>query len=149
MQRDYSVDSGAVALTAGTAAYLVGIATGTACPVDIIDLAFGCDATSTGLLKVEFCVWTSDGTGTAYTPKAQNGDAALVAAATTAKVNYSVAPTGVTVVRTWEFPLPTSPFELEYPLGREFTIPVSKFYGYRFTTTTVSPNGFCTVAFEE
>ena len=98
---------------------------------------------------MEFCVWTSDGTGTAYTPKASNGDAALVAAATTAKTAYSVAPTGVTVVRSWEFPLPTGPFDFEYPLGREFTIPVSKFYGYRFTTTTVSPNGFCTVTFEE
>jgi|HubBroStandDraft_6_1064221.scaffolds.fasta_scaffold166117_3 hypothetical protein len=149
MQRDYTVDSGAVALTAGTAKTLLSIATGSVVPVDIVEMAFSCDATSTGLLKVEFIVFTSDGTGTSYTPKAANGDASLVAAATTAKINYTVEPTGVTVVRTWDFALPTGPFDFEYPLGREFTIPVSKFYGYRFTTTTVSPNGFCTVTFEE
>jgi hypothetical protein len=149
MQRDYSVDAPAIALTAGTALYMLGIKTASTTPVDIVELAFGCDATASGLLKVELVTWTSDGTGTAYTPKAFNGDAALVAAATSAKINYTVAPTTITVLRTWSLPTPTGPFDIEFPLGREMTIPISSYAGLRFTSTTVSPNAYATLVFEE
>lgn len=150
MQRDYTIDTGAVALSAATAAYLIGISTGAVCPIDLVDITVGCDSTSSGSLKVELVSWTSDGTGTAYTPKACNGDASLVAAASAAKVNYSVAPTGsLTVIRTWIFPLPTGPMEIMLPLGREYTQPVSVFRGIRFTSTIGSVNGYATVTFEE
>lgn len=149
MQRDYSVDTGAIALTAGTALYMLGLHTASTNPIDIIDITIGCDTTSAGSLKVEMVTWTGDGTGTAYTPKAWNGDAGLVTAATSAKTNYTVAPTTITVIRTWDFPTPTGPFELLLPLGREYTVPVSAYWGLRFTSTTVSPNAFATVVFEE
>lgn len=149
MQRDYSVDAPAIALTAGTALYMVGIATSAGVPADIIEIAVGCDATAAGSLKVELVSWTTDGTGTAYTPKKQNAAANLVASTTTAKINYTAAPTTITVIRTWDMPTPTGPFDILLPLGREITVPVSSFYGLRFTSTTVSPNAYCTLAFEE
>lgn len=150
MQRDYSVDSGALSLaSAGTAYYPVGIHTASTNPVDIVEVCVCCDATSAGSLKIQLVIWTSDGTGTGYTPKAYNGAASLVAANTSAKVNYSAAPTSLTVVRTWDFPLPMGPIDLELPLGREYTVPVSTYIGVALTPTTVTPNGFVTLVFEE
>lgn len=150
MQRDYSVDTGAVAATAATALYILGIHTASTVPVDIIDICIGCDTVSAGSLKVELLTWTSDGTGTSYTPKAMNGDAELVACTTTAKTDYTVAPTGtITVIRTWDLALPTGPMELLFPLGREITVPISTYIGLRVTPVTVSPNVYATIAFEE
>lgn len=150
MQRDYTVDAPNIALVAGTAKSVIGIITGTACPIDIIEMEFSCDAVATGLLKVEFITATTDGTGTAYTPKPENGDAALVACATTAKINYTVEPSGtVTVLKTTIFPLPTGPFDVMKALGRELTIPVSSKFYVRLTSTTVSPNFYLTAHFEE
>lgn len=150
MQRDYSIDAPAIALTAATAEYPIGAITSATCPIDIIEIAVGCDATAAGLLKVELITWTTDGTGSAYTPKPSNGDAQLTACVTTAKINYTVAPSGtITVLRTWPMPTPTGPFDILLPLGREETIPVSTKFGLRFTSTTVSPNAYATLLFEE
>ena len=151
MQRDYSIDSGSVGLTAGTAKTVFALKTGSVNPVDIIDLLISCDATTTGLLKVELVTWASanDGTGSAYTPKPWNGDAALVACATTAKTNYSVEPTTPTVLRTFVTPLPVGPAWNLLPLGRELTIPVSTILGIRCTSTTISPNVYISGVFEE
>jgi hypothetical protein len=149
MQRDYSIDAPAIALTAGTALYMLGVATSSKVPVDIIEISVGCDATAAGLLKVELVSWTSDGTGSSVTPKAINGDALLASATSTAKTDYTVAPTTITVLRTWALPTPTGPLDLELPLGREITVPVSSYYGLRFTSTTVSPNAYATLIFEE
>lgn len=150
MQRDYSIDAPDIALTAGTALYMLGLITGAANPVDMIELAVGCDATSSGLLKVELVTATTDGTGTAYTPKPYNGDGQLVAATSTAKIDYTAAPSGtITVIRTWILPTPTGPLDVLLPLGREYTVPVSSKLYVRFTSTTVSPNGYATLVFEE
>jgi hypothetical protein len=149
VQRDYTIDAPAFGLTAATAASIIGLITGAVCPVDIIELTLGCDATSTGLLKVELMTATSDGTGTSYTPKAENGDASLVAAASTAKIKYTVEPTTTTVLQTLMLPLPTSPIDLMKALGRELTIAVSTKFYVRLTSTTVSPNAYCTLHFEE
>jgi hypothetical protein len=150
MQRDYSIDAPAIALTAGTALYMLGAITGANSPVDIVDITVGLDATAAGSLKVELVTWTTDGTGTAYTPKPVNGEGNLSVALTTAKINYTVAPSGtITVLKTWEFPTPSGAFELVLPLGRETTIPVSTKFGLRYTTVTVSPNGYGNMTFEE
>lgn len=150
MQRDYTIDAPAIALTAGTGLWMIGAITSSTCPLDIIEFAVGCDTTSAGVLKVELCTYTTDGTGTAYTPKPMNGDAALTACTTTAKINYTVANSGtITVLRTWSLPTPTGPLPEQLPLGREITIPVSTKFGFRLTSTTVSPNAYATLAFEE
>lgn len=150
MQRDYTIDAPAIALTAGTALYVVGAITTSTCPLDIIEFSIGCDAVVTGLLKIELVTWTTDGTGSAYTPKPMNGDAALTACTTTAKIDYTVAPSGtITVLRTWELPLPIGPLPEQLPLGREITIPISTKFGFRLTSTTASPNAYTTLAFEE
>lgn len=150
MQRDYTIDAPAFALTAGTAAWIIGAISSSLVPVDLIDLTLGCDATATGLLKVEFCTFTTDGTGSAYTPKPMNGEGNLCAATTTAKTAYSVAPSGtIVVLKTFMFPLPLGGFEIQLPLGRENSIPVSTKFGFRLTSTTVSPNAYANLAFEE
>lgn len=150
MQRDYTIDAPAIALTAATALYMIGAITSSGVPVDITDITIGCDSQVAGSLKVELITWTVDGTGTAYTPKAQNGEAALASATTTAKINYTVAPSGtITVLKTWDMALPVGAFELQLPLGREITIPVSTKFGLRFTTVTASPNAYANLAFEE
>jgi hypothetical protein len=151
MQRDYSVDAPDIALTAGTALYMLGLITGSGNPIDVISVKIGADAVATaGSLKVEALTWTSDGTGTAYTPKPYNGDGQLVACSTTAKIDYTVAPTGtITVIETWEEYVPTGPFQLLLPLGREYTVPVSTKYGLRLTSTTASFNGYAGLVFEE
>lgn len=150
MERDYTIDAPAFGITAGTAAYILGAITSAAVPVDIIDITIGCDAVATGLLKVELITWTTDGTGSAYTPKAANGEGLLAAATTTAKIDYTVAPSGtITVEKTWMFPLPLGGFEVQLPLGRENSINVSTKFGLRVTSTTVSPNVYANLAFEE
>jgi hypothetical protein len=151
MQRDYSVDSGAIAITAGTALYMLGVKTASTCPIDIIGIIFGGDSQNAGSMKVEAVTWTSDGTGTSYTPKPYNGDAQLLTTpTTTAKVNYTVAPTGtITVIRTWVQYVPVGTFELLLPLGREYTIPISTYYGLRITSTTASFNANAALIFEE
>jgi hypothetical protein len=102
-------------------------------------------------MKIEAVTWTSDGTGTAYTPKPYNGDAQLLTTpATTAKVNYTVAPTGtITVIRTWIQYVPVGVFELLLPLGREYTVIVSTYYGLRVTPTTASFNANVALIIEE
>jgi hypothetical protein len=150
MQRAYSVDTGAQLLTAATAAYILGITTVASTPVDIVELVVGCDATTAGSVKVELLTATGAGTGSsAYTPKPQNTSARMVAAATTAGVGYTVAPTTLTVIRTWDFPTPTAPFDLMLPIGREISVPISTLVYLRFTSVTVAPNVYATLVFEE
>lgn len=150
MQRDYTIDAPAIALTAATALYMVGFITSSAVPIDIVDITSSCDSQVGGSLKVELITWTTDGTGTAYTPKAANGEGQLSAATSTAKINYTVAPSGtITVLKTWDFALPTGPLDLMYPLGREATVPVSTKCGLRFTTVTASPNAYANITIEE
>jgi hypothetical protein len=151
MERDYIVNAASVYSAAGTAVYMLQLVTPSTTPIDIIDITVGCDTTSTDTLKVELCTWTGAGQGaTAFTPIAWNGDASLVAANTTASVGpFTSAPSSVTVVKTWLFPTPTSTFELELPLGREYTVPKSTYCGLRFTTTSTFLHGYASVTFEE
>ena len=149
MQRDYSVDSAAVALTAGTAKSIIGLSTSAGVPIDLVELLVSADATATGLLKVELMTATADGTGTGYTPKPVNAGGRLVAATTTAKIAYSAEPTTPTVLQTFTLVTPTGPIDIMKALGRELTIPVSTLFYVRLTPTTVSFNGFVCLTFEE
>lgn len=147
MAEVYSVDSGSCALTAATAKTCIELSTPSSQTDRIVDVTVGADPTATGTLKVELITATT-GTGTAYTPKKVNGEAQNRAANTTAKINDSVEPTSVTVLKTWMFPLPLGGFEIQLPLGREHYIPASSMYGLRLTSS-ITANAYVSTQIEE
>lgn len=142
-----SIDNGGAALVAATAKTLIELSSGSTVTARIIEVFFGADPTTSGTLKVELISATS-GTGTAYTPKRVNADGQNRAANATAKINDTVEPSSVTVLRTWMFPLPMGGFDLQFPLGREPYLPVSTMFGLRFTSS-ITANGYATLIFEE
>lgn len=159
MAQDYIIDAPAIALTAA-APKSVLVATAASTQVfDVTYFAVGCDATATGLLKVEFLVGTvSGGTGTTTTAPnvARMNDAALGKAPLTVATSYSAEPTytkyannGNLTIMTRIIPLPATPLEIEYPLGREFVCPESNAFVVRLTSTTVSPNAYTSLGIEE
>lgn len=157
MSESYVIDSPAVALTAGTAkSVLVAIAASTQ-PFRVIQFGVGCDATATGLLKVEILVGTltAGTTGTAPNIARNNAEAYNKAPLTTASL-YTAEPTytkhasnGALAVWTRIFALPCTEFELEFPLGREPYCPESNVMAVRLTSTTVAPNAYATLVVEE
>jgi hypothetical protein len=150
VERDYGIDAPNLALTAATTLYVIGAITSANTPVDLIEMTYGGDSQAAGSLKIELVTWTTDGTGTGYTPKPFNGDGQMVACVTTAKINYTVAPSGtITVIKTWDTAVPIGPFDLQLPLGREFTMLISTKFGFRFTSITASFNGYAHLIIEE
>lgn len=158
MAESYTFDEPNIALTAGTAKTVMIAAAASTQPFRLILFSVGCDATATGLLKVEFLVGTISGgtAGTAPNKSRGNGEGWNKAPISTATGGYSAEPTwtkhasnDALAVKTLMLPLPTSPFEVEYPLGREFYVPVSNSLGIRLTSTTVSPNSYTAIQLEE
>lgn len=157
MAETYQIDNPAIALTAGTAkSTLVATAASTQ-TFRPIHFSVSCDATATGLLKVEFLVGTASAgtTGTAPNVGRMNGESWNKAPLTSASY-YTAEPTytkhasnGALAVKTLVIPLPSSTFEIEYPLGREFYVPESNLLAVRLTSTTVSPNAYTWLAIEE
>lgn len=148
MAQVYSIDNGGATLTAATAKTLVELSTGSGDQARIVDITVSSDASAAGNLLVELIVATT-GTGTSYTPKKMNADAQASAADCTAKINDTVEPSSVTVLKVWNMPLPGGPFELQLPLGREHFVPVSSMYAIRCTTGLSSTKAYVNVAFEE
>lgn len=136
MPRTYSIDSGLVSSIAA-AKTMIGVATGSAVTNDVIRRFVASDYTTIATpiaVKIELTTWSSDGTGTAYTPKKINGAAQAQAAASTAKINYTVEPTSPTVVETDYAVFPGSARDVFGPLGRELASqPASSFVGVRVT----------------
>lgn len=158
MAETYTLDEPNIALTAGTAKTVLIAAAASSKPFRLILFSVGCDATSTGLLKVEFLVGTISGgtAGTAPNKSRANGESWNSAPQTTGTGGYTAEPTwtkhasnDALAVKTMIIPLPATPFEIEYPLGREFYIPGSNDLGIRLTATTVSPNSYTTIQIEE
>lgn len=149
MAETYTLDAPNIALTAATALYMAGLATSSSVDCDLERAFFSGDSTSAGTLKVELVTWTSDGTGTAYTLKKRNAASQGRAAVTTAKTDYTVAPTGtITVLETKLFAVPIGGYEIELPLSRECHMPISTFMGWRFTSS-VNQNGYLHAEIEE
>lgn len=158
MASAYGVDSGAVALTAATAKSAVIVSAASNAPLKVIEFSFGCDATATGLIKVEFLVGTITGgtAGTAPNKSLMNSDAYQKAPLFTATGGYTAEPTYTKhasndnlVVKTMMFAVPMTEFDIEYPLGREWYLPESNVLALRFTSTTVAPNVFPHLNVEE
>lgn len=157
MAQIYSAENANVALTAGTAKSVVVLTPGSTQDLRIVQFTLSCDATATGLLKCEFLVGTLTGgtTGTAPTVGRMDVGGYFIAP-TTAASAYTAEPTytkhasnGALAVKTLVFPLPCTPYDIEYPLGREWYSPASNVLAVRLTSTTVSPNTWTNIAFEE
>lgn len=157
MAQIYAAENANIALTAGTAKSVVVLTPGASQDLRIVQFAVSCDATATGLLKVEFLVGTVSAgtTGTAPTVARMDAGGYLIAP-TTAASFYTAEPTytkhasnGALAVKTLLIPLPATPYDIEYPLGREWYSPASNVFAVRLTSTTVSPNTWTNVAFEE
>jgi hypothetical protein len=156
MAEAYILDSPNVALTATTArSVLLGIA-GSTQPFRVIQFAVSLDATASGTCKVEFLVGTTSGGTTSTAPNIarMNGESFNKAAISTASM-YSAEPTytkyssnGNLVIKTMMLILPTSPFEIEYPLGREFFCPESNSLAIRLTAS-VGCNAYTSLSIEE
>lgn len=153
----YIADNPAVALTAAAAKSVMVLTASSSDNFRVVQFTVGCDATATGLLKVEFLVGTLTGGTTTTAPviARMNAEAYNLAATTTATA-YSAEPTytkhasnGALAIKTMIFPLPCTPYDIEYPLGREFYCPPSNVLAVRLTSTTVSPNAYTSLAFEE
>jgi hypothetical protein len=97
-----------------------------------VEASFDASAPATGIL-VQIVRFTTDGTGTTYTPLRVNGEGQNRAALTPCKVNYSADPTTPTVAKQWYLPNTGGQF-IQLPLGREFYIPVSTVTGIRLVT---------------
>src|ERR1700756_3230993 len=141
MAESYIIDSPNLALTAGTArSVLLAIAASTQ-PFRVIQFTVGCDATATGLLKVEFLVGTTSAGTTGTAPViARMSDSAYSKGAVTTASMYTAEPTytkhasnGALAIKTMIFPLPATPYDIEYPLGREFYCPTSNSLAVRLT----------------
>ncbi|MDE2022360.1 MAG: hypothetical protein KGI71_05630 [Patescibacteria group bacterium] len=158
MAECYNIDSPAVALTAGTAKTVLIAAAASTQPFRVIEFQVSVDATTTGVLKVEFLVGTISGgtAGTAPNKSRMNGESWNKAPATTATGAYSAEPTwtkhasnDALAIKTFVLPLPSGAWDIEFPLGREFYVPESNSLGVRLTSTTVSPNSYTTLHIEE
>lgn len=156
MAESYIIDNPSVALTVGVPKTVVAASAGTVQPFRVIQFTVGCDATTTGLLKAEFVLGTPAGGVQASAAIARmNGESYNKAASTTAEY-FTTEPTytkialnNAPVIKTMIFPLPSGPYDIEYPLGREFYCPTGTLLAVRLTATTVSPNAYVTLAIEE
>lgn len=135
--RDYGVTTGIgtpVALTAATPRTIAAVIAGAAVSADLVQAAVSFDAAAAAAgIKVELVRYTTDGTGSAYTPTRYNGAAQMMAAVCTAKTAYTVEPTTPTVVEAWFVPNTGGQF-WQLPLGRELVIPPSSLLGLRVTS---------------
>lgn len=136
MAETYGVDS-AIVSSVAAAKTMIGIATGSTTSNRVIRHFVASDYTTIATpinVKVELTTWSSDGTGSAYTPKKINGEAQNRASIATAKTNYTVEPTSPTVVQTDEALFPGSARDVFGPLGRELGyMAASAFMGLRCT----------------
>lgn len=157
MAQLYAAENANIALTAGTAKSVVVLTPGSTQDLRIVQFTVSCDAVATGLLKIEFLVGTLTGgtTGTAPTVARMDAGGYLIAPTSTASY-YTAEPTytknasnGALAVKTIVNPLPATVYDIEYPLGREWYSPASNVFAVRLTSTTVSPNTWVNVAFEE
>jgi hypothetical protein len=147
----YGIDNSGTGLTAATAKTVIEISNSTTTASRLIELVLSCDYVTIAtplFIKVEFILGTS-GTGTAYTPKKLNGEAQNRAAGTTAKINDTVEPTSVTVLRTMGFVVPGGPLALQWPLGRETYYNVNNMLGIRCTCASAITNVFASALIEE
>lgn len=150
MAECYSVHTGALAIAATTTKTFASIITSATATGRLIQASVSFDGTgSLTPPAIEIVRFTTDGTGTAYTPLRFNGEGQARAAVATAKTNYTAEPGTPTVVESYFVPN-TSGMFWQYPLGRELYLPPSTVTGLRIVTASgVTGNVRVNLAFEE
>lgn len=132
---DYTVHPAAVvSLTGTTAKTVAAVITPATRRIRIKRVTLtGLSATSSHVPgTMEIVQFDTDGTGTAVTPVAL--DASETASLCTAKVNYTVEPSGGVVIRSVTGVSPQGvTFEKSFGPGEEVVVPVSKVIGVRVT----------------
>jgi hypothetical protein len=136
----WSVTTGSTALVAATAKTAIELATGSGISNFWVafDVTFDGTTASAVPALVEIITTTATGTGTAITFAAAHryNVSATYNPVSTAKVNLSVEGSTPTVIAAWRVP-PTGGFSYQWPLGREFGMPISSFKGIRITAAAV------------
>lgn len=147
MARKFSVSTGLVALAASATRVAIGLATSTTVTNTIISFDATFDSVSTGAgaipIRVELvrCTGASSTTGTAPTPTKWHK--ALVAAATTARINDTTDGASPTIIKSW-LVSPTAGLSYQFPLGREIEMDISDFLELRL----ISQSGMTTCNYE-
>lgn len=134
MAETYVVTKSAVALAAATAKTVASVisASGQTARIFGFDVTFdGTNSTAVPTL-VELVRFTTDGTGTAFTPIKGNGEAQNKAALCAAKHTYTVEPTTPTVIRSY-YIAPVAGIPYQFALGREQAYLASGLIGVRIT----------------
>lgn len=150
MAESYGVTTGAQALVASETKTKIGIITSSSQTARLIQADIGFDASTVAAgIAIEIVRFTTDGTGSAYTPTKYNGEAQNRAALCTAKTLYTAEPTGGTVIESHYVPS-TAELFWQLPLSRELYIPPSTILGLRTVMPgTVSGNYRLNAVFEE
>ena len=145
-----------VAVATGTAIKtLLQIATPSTCPITILEWGISFDGFAAALPgKIELLQTDVAATsGTSLTPTLwgdPNAPASLCVGGTGATCFSPSAEGTITAVRMFDvqFIAPTNQYVLQFPLGREPEIPISKFLRVRVTFGT-TVNAYCWILWEE
>jgi len=147
-----------VAVTTGTAIKtLLQVAPSTTRPIKVVEWGISFDGSSAATpIKCELIQTDVAATVTAHVAAGvqpyddPNGPASTVTLSTTATGYTATAECTITATRygDLQFIAPTGQYVKQYPLGREWQVPVSKFLRIR-VTAGAAVNAYCYVVFEE
>ena len=147
-----------VAVTTGTAIKtLLQVAPSTTRPIKVVEWGISFDGSSAATpIKCELIQTDVAATVTAHVAAGvqpyddPNGPASTVTLSTTATGYTATAEGTITATRygDLQFIAPTGQYVKQYPLGREWQVPVSKFLRIR-VTAGAAVNAYCYVVFEE
>lgn len=150
MAEQFSVTSGASALTAATVKYLIQLATGSTIDNALVEFDISFDGSATGTnATVDVCRATAATTtsGATYTPLKYGQNQSRSASITTARINDTAGGGTVTPLQSFYVPV-NSGLSIQWPLGRELAMIASTFLVIR-VTSPVGVNALSNVVFEE
>lgn len=142
----YSAAVGAaVALASGVAKTVLSFITPATFGGDLVGYELGFDGVTAAdkAVLVEFVLFTSDGTGTAGAVNQTYGRA--ITAGFTTKYNYTVEPTGATVLRRFSLTPIGGLAVVWFAQGQTLDWPVSALIGMRLTAPTSAVNANATM----
>lgn len=150
MTQIYSGVTPAVALTAATAKTCIGIVGAAGDSVTLIEMAVSFDGVTASAIPalVELCDYTVTTPGTRTTGTAVQTRGQRVAATSAFFHTYTVEPTTLTVQYRWYISPNGGLFHLQFPLGREPDLIITKGLAIR-VTAPAAVNTTCTMVWEE
>jgi hypothetical protein len=155
MKTGYAAFTGApVALVASTAKTILGVLTPATFGLDLLKIHLGMDSVTAANqpVLVELVAYTADGTGTAGTVNATYGRGTTVASIPvgfTQKYNYSVEPTGPTVLDRWSLTPVGGTVLYDLPLNGTPDVGINTLIGLRLTPgSSIAANANGTFHFE-